>query len=160
MNPVIEKLVAELDRAMFGEPWFGASVKNVLDSTTYTKAFAAQSENVHTIAEIALHILAWNEEIISRLEGNDPKEPAIGDWPWVKYNDEIYWDEIRKQIYGAHTRLINIVKSFPFEKFEEQIGKEHRPELATGFSYRESLLGLMQHNIYHAGQIAILKKLI
>lgn len=160
MNPVIEKLVIELNRAMFGEPWYGASVKNVLDAITYKQAFAASIGNVHTIAEIALHILAWNEEMLSRFEGNEPKEPVIGDWPWVKYDDEKYWNEIRENIYSTHNRLIKLVETFPVEKYEDKIGTEQKTELATGFTYRESLLGLMQHNIYHVGQIALIKKLV
>ncbi len=155
MNPVIETLVKELNRVMFGNPWYGSSIKNILDSVFYADAFKYANNYTHSIAELALHILAWNEETLSRFEGNEPKEPAIGDWPWVKFKDEMYWNEIKEKIYITHGKLIEIVKEFPLEKFEVVIGIENNRELATGYTYRESLLGLMQHNIYHAGQISL-----
>lgn len=155
MNPVIETLEKELNRVMFGEPWYGSSVKNILDSVYYAEAFKSANDYTHTIAELALHILAWNEEILSRFEGNEPKEPSLGDWPWVKFEDEIYWNEIKEKIYSTHNELMGIVKEFPLEKFETVIGTAKNRELATGYNYRESLLGLMQHNIYHAGQISL-----
>lgn len=160
MNPVIEKLVIELDKPMNGDPWYGSSIKKVLDGITHEEAFAVPFINAHSIAEITLHIYAWINEVNSRLEGNKPADPKMGDWPKVEKYEKHYWTEIRSNIYKEHERLISLVKNFPFERFEERVGKERVPELGTGFSYREMLVGLMQHNVYHLGQIAILKKIV
>jgi uncharacterized damage-inducible protein DinB len=157
MNQVKEDLIIELNRAMFEEPWYGASIKTILESIEPEIAYIKPPWSNHSITEIALHIWAWNEEIISRLNGNEPKEPEMGDWPQLKSIHEEYWQEIKENIFNAHKRIISIIEQLPVEIFETKIGNEHLPGLATGFNYRESLLGLMQHNIYHGGQISLLR---
>ncbi|KAF0141637.1 MAG: DinB family protein [Stygiobacter sp.] len=160
MNPVIEKLVMELDKAVNGDPWYGASLKFILRDITYKQAATRHDANIHTIAEIALHICAWIEEVSSRLEGNELKDPKRGDWPEVDNLNETSWKKIVEDILAAHETLIEQVKIFPFEKFEERVGTERVKELGTGFTYREMLVGVMEHNIYHGGQIGLLKKLV
>jgi len=147
MNPVIEKLIKELDKAVNSDPWYGASLKSII-------------RDIHTIAEIVLHICAWIEEVSSRLEGNEPSDPKRGDWPEADNLNETSWKKIVEDIFAAHETLIEQVKNFPFEKFEERVGTERVKELGTGFTYREMLVGVMEHNIYHGGQIVLLKKLV
>jgi hypothetical protein len=160
LNQVIEKLLIELDKPMNGDPWYGSSIKKVLEEITHEEAFAITFVSAHSIAEIALHVCAWINEVNSRLEGNEPADPKMGDWPKVERYGQSYWTEIKSNIYSAHESLIELVTNFPFEKFEERMGKERIPELGTGFSFREMLIGLMQHNVYHLGQIALLKKIV
>lgn len=160
MNPVIEKLIIELDKAVNGDPWFGSPLRSILTGISCGQAVTRQSQSIHSIAEIALHICVWIEEVSSRLEGNEPKDPASGDWNNVGNLTEEKWKKIITRIFTGHEKLITLVKNFPFERFEEQVGKERNPELGTGFTYREMLVGLMEHNIYHGGQIALLKKLL
>ena len=160
MNPVIEKLIKELDKSVNGDPWYGASLKSILQDVTYKQAVTRHNPNIHSIAEIALHIYAWIEEVSSRLKGNEPKDPERGDWPEVDNLNETGWKKIIGDIFSAHETLLEQVKNFPFEKFEERVGTERIKELGTGFTYREMLVGLMEHNIYHGGQIGLLKKLV
>lgn len=160
MNPVIEKLVIELDKAVNGDPWYGASLKAILQDVTYEQAVTKYNPNIHSIAEIVLHIYAWIEEVSSRLEGNNPKEPERGDWPEADNLKEAEWNEIVKRIFSSHENLLRLVRDFPLEKFEEQVGATRDKELGTGYTYREMLVGLMEHNIYHGGQIGLLKKLV
>jgi len=160
MNPVIEKLIRELDKAVNGDPWYGASLKSILQDITYEQAAVRHDANIHTIAEIVLHICAWMEEVSSRLEGNDPKEPERGDWPEADKLNEADWSDLVDRVFEAHEKLLELVRNLPFEKFEEQVGVGRDKELGTGYSYREMLVGLMEHNIYHGGQIGLLKKLV
>ncbi|MFA7418707.1 MAG: DinB family protein [Melioribacteraceae bacterium] len=160
MNAVIEKLVAELDNAVNGDPWFGASLKTILSDISCEQAVIKYTENIHSIAEITHHICGWIEEVLSRIEGNEPKDPARGDWKEIANLAEVEWSNLMSSLFTAHTNLISRMKIFPFEKFEVQVGKEKIKELGTGISYREMLVGLMEHNIYHGGQIALIKKLL
>lgn len=160
MNPIIEKLVTELDKAVTGDPWFGSALKFILEDIPYEQAVQKINPNVHSIAEIVVHVCAWIEEVTSRLEGNEPREPERGDWIDTDNFTEADWNKIVEEFFTAHARLIEKVKIFPFEKFEEKVGKERNRELGSGFTYREMLVGLMEHNIYHGGQIALLKKLV
>lgn len=160
MESVVNKLILELNKVIDGDPWYGASLKSILEDVNAQKAVKRVSYNTHSIAEIALHILAWIEEVASRLEENPPKNPARGDWQKVENLDKHEWDIIRQKIFEEHIRVIELTSSLHLEKLDQQVGDERSPALGTGISFREMLLGLMEHNIYHGGQIALLKKII
>jgi len=160
MNAVIEKLVAELEKAINGDPWYGASLKKILSEVSCEQAVIHYTPNTHSIAEITYHICGWIEEVASRLDGHEPKDPERGDWKEIVNLAEVEWSNLMSSLFTAHTNLISRVKIFPFKKFEERVGKEKIKELGTGISYREMLVGLMEHNIYHSGQIAFIKKLL
>ncbi len=160
MNPVIEKLIAELNKPILGDPWYGWNFEKVLGQIDYRRAFKKADLNVHSIAEIALHIYAWIEEVSSRLEGNMAKLPLVGDWPPVEKETKEYWNEIVGNIISSHKKLIELVKTFPFEDFEKLVGNNRELELGTGLTFREMLVGLMEHNVYHLGQISLLNKIL
>lgn len=159
MNAVAEKLIAELEKAINGDPWYGASLKKILSDVSCEQAVIKHTEIIHSIAEITYHICGWIEEVASRLEGNESKDPERGDWKAITELSEFEWNELRRNLFTAHSNIIDLVRKLPFEQLEEQVGKEKNKELGTGISYREMLVGLMEHNIYHGGQIALLKKL-
>lgn len=159
MNAVIGKLITELEKAVNGDPWYGASLKKILSDVSCEQAVIKHTENIHSIAEITHHVCGWIEEVLSRIEGNESKDPARGDWKEINDLNEAEWNDLKYSLFTAHSNLISRVKIFPFTKFEEHVGKEKIKELGTGISYREMLVGLMEHNIYHGGQIALLKKL-
>ncbi len=160
MNPIVEKLITELDKAVNGDPWYGASLKTILSDVSCEQAVIKHTKNIHSIAEITFHIYGWIEEVASRTEGNASKNPIRGDWKEINDLTEAEWKELKQSLFTAHTNLLCQMHNFPFEKFEEQVGKEKIKELGTGISYREMLVGLMEHNIYHSGQIALIKKLL
>lgn len=158
MNPIQEKLIIELDKPVYGDPWFGSSLKNILEDVKSKNAFIKLNTATHSIAEIILHLTAWIEEVDSRLIGNAPKEPKRGDWITIDEQSDMSWEAINNNFLCAHKNLIETVKNFSFENFENLVGQERNTELGTGFNFREMLVGLMQHNIYHFGQIAFINK--
>jgi hypothetical protein len=155
-----EKLANELHMSVFNDPWHGASLKVILESVKFNQAFARPVKNAHNIVELALHIDAWTTEVLSRIQGNTPADPAIGDWPAPEFETEKYWNSVKKNIYVHSNELIAAVKNLPEEKLDKIVGAERNPALGTGYSYETMIIGLLQHNTYHSGQISILKKLL
>jgi uncharacterized damage-inducible protein DinB len=154
-NP-IEVLIYELNRSMYELPWYGYSIQKILEDVKPENVFIKPDLSNHSIYEIGLHILSWNEEVNKRLQGSSPCEPERGDWPESDSNNYADWNELKAKIFSAFDFTIKLIRELPIEKFEEKIGNEYSAQLATGFNYRETILGLMQHNIYHAGQISFL----
>jgi uncharacterized damage-inducible protein DinB len=56
--------------------------------------------------------------------------------------------------------LIGVIQNFPQEQWDEPIKDERNREMGTGVSYEELINGLIQHHIYHSGQIALLNRII
>src|SRR4029450_6858123 len=89
-----QRLAKELEKALFGEAWYGPSWKEVLAGV---KADAAQERplpKAHTIAEIAAHATTWFEVVDRRMKGETPKVSDEQDWPKVSGLTEGDWSEL------------------------------------------------------------------
>ncbi len=155
-----EKLSIELHNSVFGDPWHGTCLKDILENISFKQADKRSIPSAHNVIELTLHINSWTEEILKRLNGGKPSLPAMGDWPTSKDKSEEYWQAVKQKIFDDTNKLIAVIKNFPEEKLDETVGGERNISLGTGFSFEGLIIGLVQHNAYHAGQIALLKKLI
>ncbi|MHB8906440.1 MAG: DinB family protein [Melioribacteraceae bacterium] len=153
-----ENLSNELYNSIFGEPWYGSSAMSILQEISVEQAFRKPIPSAHNIIELTLHVTAWIEETLSRFNGNKPSEPQIGDWPIPENKTEEYWNTVKRNLYDVTNKLISVVQKFPEEKLEKIVGGERNIPLGTGFSFEGLILGLVQHNAYHLGQISLLKK--
>ncbi|MEO8658091.1 MAG: DinB family protein [Bryobacteraceae bacterium] len=142
-----KELIETIRLSVEGEAWHGPSVKEVLEGVTAEAAAWKPPAGLHSIAELTLHITAWMEEIVERLEGRHHKEPPRGNFPQATAD----WDVIRGLPGEALARLLDTLEAFPERRLSEQA--------QPGFSFAGLLSGAAQHNVYHAGQIALLKKL-
>jgi uncharacterized damage-inducible protein DinB len=153
-----EKLSIELYNSVFGDPWHGASLEQVLEKIPLDKAFLKPIPYAHSIIELTLHITAWIEETLSRFNGNYSSEPSMGEWPTPQFQIEEYWESVKQKLFANTNKLIDAIKKFPEDKLDEIVGGERNAQLGTGFSFEGLIIGLVQHNAYHSGQIALLKK--
>jgi len=153
-----EKLSVELYKSVFGDPWHGSSLEEVLKNIPFEKVFYKPISSAHNIIELTLHISAWIEEALSRIRGNNPSEPSMGDWPIPQFQTEEYWQTVKHKLFADTNKLINVIKELHEEKLDEIVGGERNAPLGTGFSFEGLIIGLIQHNAYHSGQIALLKK--
>lgn len=154
----IARIVRLFRESIGGEPWHGPSLEAVLAEVDAAAAAARPFEGAHTIWEIVLHLTGWTRELGNRLAGDEPRMPALGDWPETGPVDKARWDEARSDLLRAHEELIAALARFPVSRLDERIGGERDAPLGTGVSYREMILGALQHDGYHSGQISLLKK--
>ncbi len=156
----IKNIIGEIENSVFGDPWHGSPVQKILGDITEEQANSRPVNNAHSIVELTLHMWAWTEEVMSRLKGNSPSDPEMGDWPNPNNYKNENWDAIRNKFYISTKNLLGVLKNFPEEKLDETIGGLREPSLGTGITFEAMLHGLAQHNAYHSGQIAILKKFL
>jgi uncharacterized damage-inducible protein DinB len=152
-------LIDELHRAYDGEPWHGPSVTQILAGVTAAHAEARPAPQVHSIAEIVAHMTSWVAEVTRRVQGHPAAEPVEGDWPVPLALNETGWASMRLALTNAMAHLTEAVAGFPESRWDDKIGDTRSPELGTGMTYQQTVLGLVQHLAYHGGQIAIMKKL-
>jgi len=153
----IARHLDELRRAYRGGAWHGPALGEVLADVSAEEA-AARPLATHTIAEIALHATAWTEEVARRLDGGAPSLPARGDWPEAGPITETTWAGILADLDRARAALEAAVERFPADRLDETVGgPTYDAPLGIGITYATMLLGLAQHDAYHAGQIALLK---
>jgi len=155
-----EKLTTQLTQILSGDPWYGSNVYDILAQVSFEAAYEKTPGAAHTIAEIVLHMIAWTEEVIDRMNGMTAGLPTSGDWPETGAPDEQKWQNYVDDLKLVNVNLMGIIQNFPAEQWNELINDERNRELGTGVSYEALIEGLIQHHIYHSGQIAILNRII
>jgi uncharacterized damage-inducible protein DinB len=147
-----DRIEDQIKRAFEGDAWHGPATREVLAGVTAEQAASRHPAGAHTIWELVLHVTAWKVIVRRRLEGEPPFEPSPEeDWPPVGASEESDWQTTIEELERAQDRLHRAVKSFPESRLDETVAGQD-------YSHYVMLHGLVQHDLYHAGQIAILKK--
>ena len=141
----------ELKEIHNGNAWHGLSLLDALAGITPEQAAANPLPNTHSIWEIVSHITGWENVFRLRLEGVPAIEPEEGDFPPIKQVSQEVWAETLAQLESTHQRLIKVIEGLSDSKLDEAVaGKD--------YSIRFLLHAIVRHHVYHAGQIALLRK--
>jgi uncharacterized damage-inducible protein DinB len=147
----VSRINDQLKRAHEGEAWSGPGVREILDGVTAEMAAARPLATAHTIWEIVLHIATTHLLVLRRFHGDArPWNPAE-DWPSVTATDEAAWRSAVKGLEASYDEVRQQISQTSDAKLDEPILPSHSSTYVT-------LHGLIQHDLYHAGQIALLKK--
>jgi uncharacterized damage-inducible protein DinB len=148
------RLADQIRRAFDGDAWHGDSVLELLDGVNAKTAAAHPIKNAHSIWELVLHIAAWDGAAFRRTRGEALELNDEQNFPSVKEISEAAWREAIKHATHTHNELVDAVAGFPDSRLQEQV--PGKAESYYNFFYLFS--GIVQHELYHAGQIALLKK--
>jgi uncharacterized damage-inducible protein DinB len=147
----IENILDELRRIHAGDAWHGPALKESLSGVTAEQAAARPVAGAHSIWELVRHITGWENVFRLRLEGDPVTEPKEGDFPPAGEVSEEAWAETLRRLDDCHERLLRTVAGLDDSALPETVpGKD--------YSIRFLLDGVVRHHVYHAGQIALLKK--
>ena len=154
-----EKLTTQLIQILSGDPWYGSNVYDILAQISFEAAYEKPPGSIHNIAEIVLHMVAWTEEVMDRMNGMTAGIPTSGDWPETGAPDEQKWQNYFDDLKLVNVNLLGVIQNFPPEQWDDPINDERNRELGTGVSYEALIEGLIQHHVYHSGQIALLLRI-
>ena len=153
------RLADQLERSWKGDAWHGPALAELTQGLTAAQAHRHHLTEAHSIWELVLHCTAWVREVTRRLGGTTPALPAEGDWPPAPRADEAAWDTARCELQDAIFALARSVRDMEPAMLDRTVGEGRDAPLGTGTTYYVMLHGVVQHNLYHAGQIALLRKL-
>jgi uncharacterized damage-inducible protein DinB len=151
-------LVDLFTRVHGADPWHGPSMLDTLRGVTAQQAAAHPVPGAHSIWELVLHVTAWRREVIRRIAGATAGEPLEGDWPAVPEPSEENWRAALDELQRSHEDVLIAVRSMPRAQLDEPVKDARNPPLGTGLSFYTTLHGLVHHDVYHGGQISLLKK--
>jgi uncharacterized damage-inducible protein DinB len=154
-----EQLLKELKQAHDGDPWHGSSRAAILSDVTLNEATRHPDGGAHSIWQLVLHMRAWTTEVARRVREGNPGEPPEGDWPTVGATSEDAWRAAVAGLESAHAELAAAVRNMREGQLDARVGGQRDAPLGAGVTHREMLHGLAQHDAYHSGQIALLKRL-
>ncbi len=147
----VRRISSQLRRAYEGKAWHGPSLREILDGVTAEQAARKPLESAHSIWELVLHISAWESAVLKMLEGEYVENPDEGDWPAIEETSDAAWHETLATLESKHMKLRDAVARLEDERLNEPLA-EGKP------SAYFTIHGVIQHTLYHAGQIALLKR--
>lgn len=151
----IERIQGLMRRAFSGPAWHGPSLSEALQGIGAQQASARPLERAHTIWEIVNHLIVWKVQVRRRLQGE--RTPALTpeqDWPAVPDTSEAAWSTTMAALEEAHTTLLDAVGAADAEQLDRALATEDG-EVWSNYS---TLHGSIHHDLYHAGQISLLRK--
>ena len=141
----------QLRRAFYGSAWHGPAVLELLAGMDAATAAARPVADAHSIWELLLHIEAWDGAGLKRLAGKKAQLKGKQNFPDVPEPTEKAWRESVAAAKRTHDELVKTVAGLSEKRLRDQVpGKR--------YDFYHMLHGIAQHELYHAGQIAILKK--
>lgn len=141
----------QIKTTFYGDSWHGPSLINLLKDVDYLQAMKKPIKERHSIWELTNHISFWMEAVDKSLMGEQMKSPSdVNDWPPIGESEQ-GWSEAIARLEKSVNTLLNTLNSIEKDKLNENVPNKN-------YSYRVLINGALHHNLYHAGQIALLKK--
>jgi hypothetical protein len=133
-----------------GDSWHGPNLVNTLAGIDYKQARARPLGERHTVWELTDHITFWMEEVWKSVKDHAKLTPdKEKDWPEMGITKDD-WIQSVERLEAAVNLTINELAIWNNEDLERKV-----PE--ANYTFKQMLHGLIHHNLYHAGQINLLK---
>mgnify|MGYP002777408195 CR=1 FL=1 len=138
-----------------GEPWFGDSFNEKLKDLTEAEAFTRPADNIHSIAELLSHCIYWRLPLIKKLEGDHQYKGSMKseeNWLPLEKLKAKGWKKLLKEWNESQRHLIALLQKTPDTFLKEPF--------RDGHTNTHLIDGILQHDIYHLGQIGLVRKWI
>ena len=155
MNKETQAIIRNLQNVLTGEPWYGRSVYVILEEINPSIVYKKPNEKSHSLIELLYHMITWAEFTLKQMEKADKEKiQKIEGRDWIIIDPSIHtWEKGLAELKNIHEKIIAILQSKDDEWLKEKVSLRN-------FNFRFLLNGLIQHDIYHLGQIAYVKKLL
>jgi uncharacterized damage-inducible protein DinB len=152
-----DRIREQLDRSFTGPGWHGPSFHEALVGVTAEQAAARPIGSAHTIWEMVLHVASWKRIVRRRLAGESPRvaDSDTSDWPPVTGLGEAAWLAALAALDEAHRELTAAVARLDDDRLQDLL--EQQPVAGHSTVYVQ-LHGVALHDVYHAGQIMMLRR--
>jgi uncharacterized damage-inducible protein DinB len=152
----LQRIADQIRRSWQGEAWSGPSVREALEGVTAAQAVERPLKSGHSIWELVLHLTTWSNVARRRFDDELFEVTEAEDWRAVGYTSEAAWRIALADLEQANNDLVATLEAAAKTPSSEM----RLTELAPGKDHTIYVLlhGTAQHNLYHAGQISLLKK--
>ncbi len=146
----LQKIVQLFTDLQKGECWIGLNLQDALSGVNATTASYKRTENGNAIWQLVNHLIYWRKTVMIRLSGKNER-PEMTDFYFPENRTEALWHETIVEFEKVSDTFIHAVKAFDETKLDQPSPKKEQ-------TYYQLLMGCLQHDAYHMGQIVLLKK--
>ncbi|KYG73194.1 DinB family protein [Roseivirga echinicomitans] len=150
----INKLLSTLEDSFQGLPWFGESLMDKLSRIDYRIVNIAHIPTTNSIARLVHHIINWRIFVIEKIKGNDAFDIEMNsqnDWTDLHISTEKDWADLIQKLVNTQKEIFDLLNA----KTDEFL---QTPVYGREYTIQRLIEGIVQHDIYHQGQIAVVAK--
>lgn len=148
----IQQLVQRYDQTMVGGAWYGDPVWTILQDIDAQCAATQMIPGTHTIWQLVMHMEFWEQVALGRFSGPvSAEEDDPGNFPATPAPDDARWQKALESFRASNREFLQAISRLDPNALDSNTPGRQR-------TFRYELVGVIEHHIYHAGQIALLKK--
>jgi uncharacterized damage-inducible protein DinB len=155
MDNTIKQLIFKLQESFDGTPWFGESLMTKLNSVDFNIVNCQPFPSLNSISRLVQHIINWRIFVIRKLQDDrefDIELNDANDWTEVHINNDQAWSQLKTSLQDTQQKIIDLLSAKDNVFLMQKVpGRQ--------YDYQYLIEGLVQHDIYHLGQIGLVKKL-
>lgn len=151
MKTNLSYYIAQLKHIYNGSPWYGDSLRHKLETVQSDEVFAVPAPGTHSVAQLVAHILVWRRLLVERIKGNNDFQIHVNssrDWPPTAMLEAKGWETLLAELDANQAELVSLLES-------ETDALLNRPLPDGKHAVRLLLDGILQHDVYHIGQIGM-----
>ena len=155
MNREILLIAEGIKDAYEGQPWFGRSVKEILSEIDESIVFE-KPNGQHSILELIWHMITWKEFTINRIRNDNTTSVHYfeeNDWRELDHSDKSLWQHGLQRLAKVQNELVEVVQQQKDDLLAQRVNERN-------YNFRKLIDGIKEHDIYHVGQIAYIKKML
>lgn len=153
MKREVQSLIKSFQDTLSGQPWFGRSVYEILGEINAVDASKKPGGKSHSAIELLYHMNTWAAFTLNRLEKQDKSAEEFEKFDWRTIDPALHnWEKGLEEYKIIHQKIITLLDTKTDDFLKEIVD-------GRNYNFRFLLNGLIQHNIYHLGQIAYITKL-
>lgn len=146
-------MIISLSETFEGAPWYGDSVMQKLENVPYVIGDKSCIPQSHNVAQIVGHLIAWKNFTLEKLKGNADFDIEVGsksDWPDIEVNSQRDWEDLKHKLVVSQSKIYEILKEKDDNFLDEKVS-------GRDYTINYLLNGIIQHDIYHIGQIGLIQ---
>lgn len=159
MRQLIENYIFQIEEIQYGKPWVGNSYSKILNTLDNNNLFIQPFEGMHSIAEIISHCTMWRNEAIFKIETGLGTKTDSSAENWLSNSVLIKkgWDCIYDEYLSSFEKFIQVLSHK-----EDQFLKMtyYDIDFRKECTFKFLVDGILHHDIYHLGQIALIRKFV
>ena len=157
MDTRLATLLDVIDGAYDIRSWHGPNLRGALRGLHADEAARRPAPGRHNVWEIAVHCAYWKYRVAYIIDPTSPRAFDEKGSDWISRPagapDEAAWKVDLDRLGTWHTRVRGGVESFDPTRLDAAAGK-------NGFTYADLIAGIAAHDVYHAGQIRLVLRML
>ena len=148
----IQLIVVQLEQAFRRKSWHGTNLLGSIRGIDVETASWRPAKDRHNIWELIVHATYWKYSVYRRFAHEPGMKFPVKGSNWFERPDGTVLKSDVDLLKDYHKKLVEVVSTFPASKMSK-IPK------GSSTTYLDLAIGVAAHDLYHAGQIQLLKRL-